>query len=81
MHCEGFCAILTTGTRPFAALSVFQYTGIAVSKQTETGKPHLTFFSVSNYVLYSFLIKLYNKSGTPPSQARAPPRRRADGVS
>ena len=48
--------------------SVFQYTGIAVSKQTETGKPCLTFFlSVSNYMLYSFLIKLYNKSGTPPS--------------
>jgi hypothetical protein len=25
------------------------------------------FLSVSNYVLYSFLIKLYNKSSTPPS--------------
>ena len=47
MHCEGFCAILTTGTRPFAALSVFQYTGFAVSKQTETGKPCLTFFFLS----------------------------------
>ena len=31
----------------FAALSVFQYTGIAVSKQTETGKPRLTFFFLS----------------------------------
>ena len=47
MHCEGFCAILTAGTRPFAALSVFQYTGFAVSKQTETGKPCLTFFFLS----------------------------------
>lgn len=51
MHCEGFCAILTAGTRPFAALSVFQYTGFAVSKQTETGKPCLTFFFLSAIIV------------------------------